>query len=305
MGDDQSHITDQERGLHDKRVTTDGTGTGSCLHRHVSAYQKKHSCSHRWQAHQASIEKVHDGKRRDIYDWVDAGRVPAHWKKFIKFNKQRQCDCVRYHVPLPEKGDWDLEGPPAGRQQELKRTGGAKPKDGDIVNFSSSSLWPYWHNAHHLIPQGRFNVVIDEEAAAGCPEAPVECALAIRMRLLKAKYNINHKTNMIILPGGQTVAGILELPRHLTKKPKGKSEKGLAAEHRGHKEYDNAIDKLIRGIFADAAQAFALKKCKLTKEDLDKEELIKVSRKAYGMIQDLGHDQMGKPLASISQKSEE
>lgn len=302
MGDDQGHITDQERGLHDKRVTTDGTGTGSCLHRHVSAYQKKHSCSHRWQAHQASMEKVHDGKRRDIYDGVDAGRVPAQWKKFIKFNKQRQCDCVRYHVPLPEKGDWDLEGPPAGRQQELKRTGGAKPKDGDIVNFSSSSLWPYWHNAHHLIPQGRFNSVIDEVAGKECPNDRGECVLAIKMRLLKAKYNINHQKNMIILPGGQTVAGILGLPRHLTKKPKGKSEKGLVAEHRGHQEYDNTIVPKLKKVFVQAAKAFKKKKCELTKADLDKEKLNQISKEAYEMIIDLGADQEGLPLAAITLK---
>jgi hypothetical protein len=75
---------------------------------------------------------------------------------------------------------------------------------------------PYAHQAHHLLPR---NVL--DEAMLTTAEASESTLLAIilRMGLLEAKYNLNHKDNMMILPVDVRDSRVLELPTHLGSHP--------------------------------------------------------------------------------------
>jgi len=292
--------------LHDDSWTKDGSGTGACLTAHappgrlIPEYNKDHSCSYRWQAHQVSLDQ-----RQHLYNDAHTKGIPEHWKKRVYIDKKTQGECLM-GVPLPQAGDWDLNGPSPVRQVELQRL---NPKrslhgvtSGMAKNFVSNAQWPYFFNCHHMIPKGLFNRVIDELAQEHCPDAPTECALAIRFRLLKGKYNIHHKVNMVMLPNTPAPAGILGLPRHLTRKPQPSEKEYVQKEFRSHKQYDDSVRDLLQNALLPAIKAFAVDRCKM--EDLAplKADLEAVSQDCYSSILQLGAARDGRPLAMIKTK---
>jgi hypothetical protein len=312
MGDGETmHLAEHDLAtLHDQSCTTDGSGTGACLTAHappgriIPEYNKNHSCSYRWQAHQVSLDE-----RRHLYDDAHLKGVPEHWAKRVYTDAKRQCRCL-FGIPLPEAGDWDLDGPSADRVADLKRLNSKRSLDGTTTggvprNFVSNAQWPYFFNCHHLIPKGLFNRLIDEQAALQCTDAPSECAMAIRYRLLKAKYNINHKVNMMILPNTQMPAGWLGLPRHLTRKPQPTEKKKVVAEFRSHAQYDKEVRKLLEPKIRAAAQDFAKKRCQAADLQPLKADLESISRRCFSDILKLGKSRQGGPLAMISLDMEE
>jgi hypothetical protein len=78
--------------------------------------------------------------------------------------------------------------------------------EGNFQNY----LKPYWHNAHHLVPNGTLKRSIDD---AGAEDKTIQ--ELIRILLLKGEYNLNDQRNMMILPMGAEVADAMGLPRHL------------------------------------------------------------------------------------------
>jgi A nuclease family of the HNH/ENDO VII superfamily with conserved AHH len=292
--------------LHDESCTTDGSGTGACLTAHappgklIPEYNKNHSCSYRWQAHQVSLDQ-----RKHLYNDAHTKGIPEHWKKRVYLDKKTKAESLM-GVPLPQAGDWDLGGPPAGRLAELQRINPKKSlhgvTSGAIENFVSNAQWPYFFNCHHMIPKGLFNRVIDELAQEHCPDAPTECALAIRYRLLKAKYNIHHKVNMVMLPNMPAAAGILGLPRHLTRKPQPSEKTFVQKEFRSHQQYDNSVRDLLQNALLPAIKAFVVDSCKMGDLDLLKADLEIVSQDCFSSILQLGAARDGRPLAMIRTK---
>ncbi|MEZ6138540.1 MAG: AHH domain-containing protein [Pirellulaceae bacterium] len=63
----------------------------------------------------------------------------------------------------------------------------------------------------------------------------------VREGLLKEKYNLNEKLNMVMLPMDKAVADAIGLPRHR-----------LTAKHRSHQAYSNHVqsklDKIVQRI---------------------------------------------------------
>ena len=306
MADDTAmHLAEADLAkLHDQNLTKDGSGTGSCLTAHappgriIPEYNKDHSCSYRWQAHQVSLDE-----RTAIYNDAHLRGIPGQWKSRVYFDKKRQHQCL-HGIPLPMQGDWDLNGPQADRQAELQRLNPKKSlygaSAGAISNFVSNAQWPYFFNCHHLIPKGLFNRVIDEQSSKSCPDASAECALAIRYRLLKAKYNINHKVNMMILPNMQTPAGLLSLPRHLTRKPQPTEKNSVSAEFRSHDKYDKEVRKLLEPKIRAAATDFSKNRCQAGGLEPLKIDLESISRHCFSDILRLGKLRKGSPLAMIS-----
>jgi hypothetical protein len=100
-----------------------------------------------------------------------------------------------YNAPLapgvPQDGTWNV--------------------DDEDKNFHDSTV-PYWHQAHHLIPN---RVLANGINTAADIAGTMQIYQAIRQGLLEAKYNLNHKTNMIILPMEEEISKRLSLPRHL------------------------------------------------------------------------------------------
>jgi hypothetical protein len=153
---------------------------------------------------------------------------------------------------------------------------------------------PFWHNAHHMIPNGSLNNSI---TAAGKNLANV-----IRIGLLKATYNLNDKVNMIILPMKMADADALGLPRHLI----GDEGSGQKPEKYSHRKYSEDVEALLKDIMrdfkvlADEAVKAVAKKHKQPNPKLAKDKLEDLSRRLYKAITTVGLKAEGK---SLSEKS--
>ena len=79
---------------------------------------------------------------------------------------------------------------------------------GIFGNFQSAYL-PYHNNAHHMIPYARLHEGMD--SSVGGVQA---LGIALRVALLKEQYNLNHMTNMILLPNSDVDAQQAALPQH-------------------------------------------------------------------------------------------
>jgi len=186
-GKKHSKSVGELKGEHKRSSSSAGTG-GACLERHVSGIDENNSCCHRWQAYlQAKATS-------SIYDWpaykslsggssvrTSAGTkngkvIPSWYKKSL---------------PSPSEGDWDVKGD----------------------NFKKKCYLPYWHNAHHLVPNAELRGAIDTVGKGMA--RPGEIRLQVRQGLLKVKYNLNFKINMMILPMDRAIGRALTLPIHL------------------------------------------------------------------------------------------
>ena len=125
------------------------------------------------------------------------------------------------------------------------------------------ALFPYFHNAHHIIPQG---------AIKGFVIFPEGGALPAQRRdiVLASKWNINNPDNMVILPQELQVAAIAQLPAHC---PYG---------DRKHTEYSNSLETELIDVKKKIDKAANTKEC----EDIEevKLELEEVSKKMLDKI---------------------
>ncbi len=111
--------------------------------------------------------------------------------------------------------------------------------------------FPYFHNAHHIVPQGAFrDFVIYGEG---------ETDPALRLKIvLSTNWNINYKDNMVILPQELQVSAIAELPAHC---PYG---------HRNHLDYSSSVKDKLADVRKKIDKAVKTEKC----EDIDEVELL-------------------------------
>src|SRR5258708_1967786 len=194
MGEN-SHVTEQD--LKELHQPKGGASQKGCLTRHQKR-KEGHLCSHQWQARgKAETDPtVHnypaywtlcgDGRFRSAARITEAGNVfpPNYAESWLgQFWKKK---------PTHKGKEWNL---------------------GKGRNFNHYTE-PYWHNAHHIIPNGTLSAAI-AEAAESAKEKAAELLNLIKAGLLKAEYNLNDKVNMIILPMQKNVDHSLSLPRHL------------------------------------------------------------------------------------------
>jgi A nuclease family of the HNH/ENDO VII superfamily with conserved AHH len=154
---------------------------------------------------------------------------------------------------------------------------------------------PYWHNAHHIIPNGSLKNAI----AAQKKDAPGGLVNLIKQGLLKAEYNLNDKVNMVILPMTAYHARKLGLPRHL---------KGDKNETRSHPAYSKQAETKLEPIMDEyaSAAADAIDEAKGKHEspdaNLTKRQLEELSENLFNMICIAGSDpeNLGKSLSQLS-----
>jgi hypothetical protein len=177
-----------------KHVQTGGIDGGKCLNRHISPYQENNSCSHRWQAYKRALDdpQLYNDKAYEAAYRVPGKRV-NYWTPWFQRSE-------RVSRRRPNPGDWDLG-------EYTKFDNGGK-----VPNFRKSCKWPYYHNSHHIIPNGVLNGSILDVAKKAKSYTLYRC---IRIGLLDATYNLNHKVNMFLLPMSKFVANVLCLPRHI------------------------------------------------------------------------------------------
>ncbi|WIG94294.1 AHH domain-containing protein [Myxococcus sp. SDU36] len=193
------------------KVVRNSTEGGACLNRHDGSREqngkgvlKAVSCNHRWQAFKKALET------KATYNWP-AYEALSKQKTFAMVVRARS-GTRRVQAPNGENKAWDVTA--------------------EGHNFRTSCNVPFWHEAHHLVP----NNVLKSCIAKVGEGQPLQMVYVKKVRsgLLREKYNLNHKVNMILLPMDEKVARALQLPRHR-----------LTAEHRSHRAYRNHVrDKL-------------------------------------------------------------
>jgi hypothetical protein len=279
-----------------------GIDQGACLTGHDPAYQEV-SCAYRWQAHMAAKER--EGKPnsthynvRTVDDRFLSGVITNAYKaKSGNFHPSHYLAMIS--PPRQGKGDWDLEGP---AEVIPRKTFLNQPRDILPGTNFTDCYNPYWHNSHHMIPKRLFNTMIDETGKG--EGANPDCPMIIRSCLLEAKYNINHKVNMIILPQDKEVGEILKLPRHLILLEEGDGEDvdaELRKEMMSHVEYDRFVGEKLRGVILGFKKRVAEKTCESPdpKPTLSKKQIEKVSLACFNAILGFGSISGGQPLSDI------
>jgi len=277
-----------------------GIDQGACLTGHDTAYQEV-SCAYRWQAHMVAKER--EGKLGSTHYNVRA--VDERFLFGINTNAYK-ARSGNFHpsqyiakISIPQDGDWDLDGP---KRLVPRKTFLNQPRDIQPHTNFKDCYNPYWHNSHHMIPKRLFNNMVDETGRG--EGASPDCPMIIRSCLLEAKYNINHKINMIILPQDKEVGEILKLPRHLILLEEGDGEDvdaELRKEMMSHVEYDNFVRGKIRRCVQDFKERVAEKTCEKPnpKPLLSKKRIENVSNACFKAIIGLGSTSGGKSLSDI------
>jgi len=236
MSGKDGHFGDAElKDLHDPQKNA--TENGACLTGHqgsFSNFKPKVSCNYRYQAYEqadshgeikARLHRYNDDlpKRRiqtSAYPGIERGMNPSHY-----------CS----HLAIPEPGDWDVGGP----YRTVRRTAFDKSKVKIRARYNfTQDTWPYWNNAHHLIPKGTLAEVISNQDE--------KVSNVMQKALLKAKYNVNHKKNMLMIPQDREVAELLHLPRHIQLKENDAPD--LAAMCTDHPVYSKMVVEMLTGL---------------------------------------------------------
>ncbi|HYO57919.1 AHH domain-containing protein [Archangium sp.] len=220
---DANHLKDLQAMLPHKR--TGAVEGGKCLNRHEVGF-KQYSCFHKWQAfvratedsryynwprYENAAKEQMPGKGHEV---LGTRAIKRKARRGEATSPGRGIYLVRMDKPSP--GDWDVDW---GRH-----------------NFKYDCNTPYYHEAHHIIPDSILQTVIQK--VLGADGGSPELVLIARNLLLEASYNINHKLNMVLLPMNSHVAKVLNLPIH--RQP----------GHPDHKQYRDYVKSLLQGDFA-------------------------------------------------------
>ncbi|MDH5229512.1 MAG: AHH domain-containing protein [Gammaproteobacteria bacterium] len=267
-----------------------------------SARKHRNSCNYRYQAYeQATSEKkikdyLHTYNDRTqqilIHDQFDSVRTSAYSTEAGGKNPANYCATI---AP-PRRKDWDVGGPNRViRRKSFKREKIIIPKG---YNFTQDT-WPYWNNAHHLIPKGTLRKVIMD------PKIGIEIGALMEKGLLEVEYNINHKINMLFLPQDKEVGEILDMPRHIQLKEG--DDDSIAAHCVQHPVYDKMVKEIDRGLgkvveeFKTKIQKAIKENCEKPKFTLSKQKLESLSTRLMNMILS---SEGGRSLDSIAKMNE-
>jgi len=250
---------------------------GACLSRHQRR-EDGNKCSHQWQAKEQA--KDHPSVYNyPAYDTLCDKRAGGIFLTALRGNFPRD-------YALEWLGGYWKEKPThSGKEWDLG-------KDGNFDHFAK----PYWHNAHHIIPnRALLNAIID--AAKQAKDSRL--INLIKAGLLKAEYNLNDKINMVILPMERRVAAALALPRHLKRDEVGPNEK---KEFRSHADYSKRIENKLVGIMRNYKETLAKAlepDHQGPPDDISKEELVELSESTYSAIIKAGGYIGGKALSAL------
>jgi len=274
MGKD-NHFTDEElKALHQPREGAEGKG---CLIRHQPR-TVDHQCSHQWQA------RVKAESDPDLYNY------PAYKKLCGPGKFKTAARKARSKKPFPR----DYAELINGCYMKDKPT--RKGKEWNLCTGENFKHWlkPYWHNAHHIIPNTGLKKSINEAS-----KLDVRLPNMIRYCLLKASYNLNDKDNMIILPQGRVVAEALGLPRHLKGDEVGPNEK---KEFFSHIDYSKNMQDKVEMVIQEYIETLesALEDHPEPPGALSKAKLVKISTDTYQSIKNISPQDAGKALSQLN-----
>ena len=234
---------------------------GGCLNRHVGGKPCDtvgDPCSHRWQAY----EKMKATK--SLYNWPRYKSLHDEGKRRRTARMRSESGDMfpkyyRTYIDPPEPNAWNVKG----------------------NNFFVRAYDPYWHEAHHVVPNSTL-------AGAIANVDDGNYAIVIRRGLSKEKYNLNDKKNMVMLPMDRPVAEAMRLPRHrqtavirshagYSKHVAGRLEKilnPLAKRLKNHeaREYDSvksAIESLSEQLFKAITTSIAPSLDDMSASELD------------------------------------
>jgi hypothetical protein len=261
MSDDNHRTSIPAEELHQARG---GGGGKGCLTRHHSR-DNGHHCSHQWMALLRAQAEDRGLYNYPAYESLTTPGGEFTSGSYISRRKNLFPPGYAQKQPHPIPYAWDVGGTCV--------TPGAPPG----INFEHY-LRPYWHNAHHLIPNRTLSTAI-EEAAAGDPRVTE----LIRTGLLMGEYNLNDKVNMMILPMGAAVADALGLPRHIN------GDQGGKTEFYNHPDYNARVKSMLAPVMARyKALVKEREPCKeKPPEKLAKDSLISISDRIHSAIKTL------------------
>jgi hypothetical protein len=288
MAKDPEHFQGTNESLH---VPVDNsTEGGACLTGHGNRY-RPNSCSYRWQAVQesrANRTAIYDKDPRIHPDHLRAGVIPTSAYVSKRGNLTPLHHALKLAIPRP--GDWHVSGP---LRSDMKAGNGKPIPPGE--NFTKGN-WPYWNQAHHLIPKSLFLRTIEDGELVPDPE----CRDLIKQALLRAKYNINHRVNMILLPQDKEAGRALGLPRHLVLED---GPEGLEPNPKfNHVAYTaNVLVGLGRVIneYKTACDQELGSTCKTPEFELSKERLEELSAQCYETVIAHGARNPGAPISAM------
>jgi hypothetical protein len=266
---DNNHVTDEAlEKLHKQ---------GACLTRHEKR-ATGNKCSHQWQA------KIQAEAHPSVYNY------PAYYTLCERAPGGIFLTALRSNFP-PDYGQqwlggfWKDKPTHSGKEWDL----------GKGANFDHFAK-PYWHNAHHIIPNRALAAAIDDSASQA---KDARLTNLIKAGLLKAEYNLNDQINMVILPMERIVAAALALPRHLKRDEVGPDEK---KEFRSHADYSKKIENKLTGIMRSYAETLAKAlepDHQGPPDDISKEQLEELSQSTYDAIIAAGGYIGGKALSQL------
>lgn len=265
-------LAKKEEKLH--TTVSGSTDNGACLSLCGDNYvYREDSCSYRWQA------KVNARERHKKFFDVPSARLAQAKKGSAVGVNQPRLDYAGSHDVFPkDPADWAVDGPSRSPTDPYRTSRGEPVPNGE--NFKNAR-WPFWNNAHHMIPKGLFGKLINQSGKA---------YQLIRVSLLEAKFNIHYKRNMFILPMEQAVGAELFLPRHL----------GLIrqSDSFNHPDYNDLVESRLKAIIDDYKKicddAVANTEAhKVPNAKLDKAKLESLFRRCEAVIKIYGAVAMG------------
>jgi hypothetical protein len=285
MARESDHVVGTSANLH--VLVENSTEDGACLTGHASEY-RAWSCSYRWQAVKESRRS-----RQALYDKTPAVRPQDRQAGTLGTSAYRSNAGnltpahYAFRIRVPEHGDWFVGGP---LRPGVKSANGKSIKVGK--NFTKDT-WPYWNNAHHLIPKALLMETIDAVEEADCREL-------IQLSLLRAKYNVNHYVNMILLPQDKEVGRALGLPRHLVLEDE---PQGIDPTPKfDHVSYSNNVLmglKVVILAYKKACDQELQRKCDTSEFKLSKAKLERLSRQCYAAVLGHGAANPGSPISAM------
>jgi HNH/ENDO VII superfamily nuclease len=268
------HVTKAElKALHQPKG---GAKEKGCLTRHQRR-EDGHKCSHQWQAkkkaeansgmynYPAYQSICGDGEFKTQTRETDKGIFPRDYgvkKKGGYFKNQ----------PTKKGKEWNLG------------------VGGNFDHF----IKPYWHNAHHIVPNGSLKASINKTG-----KTDSRLPGLIKQGLLRGEYNLNDKVNMVILPQERIVAEALGLPRHLKGDEVGPDED---EELYSHEDYSDRVELKLDEVMMDYEEVFSdflLEDHPEPPDKLSKAKINKLSRDIFKSIKNLAKKYAGKALSDL------
>ncbi|MDH5216601.1 MAG: AHH domain-containing protein [Gammaproteobacteria bacterium] len=310
MAKTDKHFYEKNKQCHNP--IPNSTEGGSCLVGHEADFSNfalmkdratprkcRNSCNYRYQAYeQAKNEKTVTVFLHSYKDDMRQKYIQSRYQddeiKTSAYNKNPARYCASIALPNPDSGDWDVGGPKEDIFRENFKRQKVKIPAG--CNFTQDT-WPYWNNAHHLIPKGTLKNAIRETGD--------DIGSLMEKGLLEAKYNINHKINMLFLPQDKEVGEILSMPRHIQlKEGDDDSLSSHCVQHPVYdkmiKEIDSGLDEIIMDYKTTIENALE-GDCETPDFELSKKKLEELSEDLLVLILS---SQAGRSLDSISKQIE-